>query len=108
MFKMLSQMHPGLYWVAVERNRLKRRVSWVWDRRKYATSLSTEERVPNLVKRHSSRLIKTLGNTELWLQKNKVHNLRICVPLIDGLIVKPGEAFSFCRLVGRPTKKRGF
>ncbi len=101
-------MHPSFYWLAVKTHRIKRRISLALDQRKYATRLRREDRFPNLVKRHSSRLIKTLGSTEMWLQQNKVKNLQVCVPLIDGLIIEPGESFSFCRLVGKPTEKRGF
>lgn len=61
-----------------------------------------------LVKRHSSRLIKILGDSDLQLQRNKVVNLQIITPLIDGVRIAPGEVFSFCRLVGKPTRKRGF
>lgn len=106
MAKLLSEVHPSIYRLAVNIYRVKRHFSWLVDRHRYANHLSKENRVPNLVKRHSSRLIKTLGSTELRLQKNKVKNLKICVPLMDGLIIKPGEAFSFCRLIGKP--KRGF
>ena len=61
-----------------------------------------------MVKKHSSRLLKKLGEAEMELQRNKVVNIGICVPYLDGLIVRPGEAFSFHKLVGRPTAKRGF
>ena len=66
------------------------------------------EMLPCLVKRHSSRLIKVLGDSDLQLQHNKVVNLGIVTPLIDGVRIAPGEVFSFCRLVGKPTRERGF
>lgn len=60
------------------------------------------------VKKHSSRLLKKLGNSEMWLQHNKVHNFGICVPILNGLVIQPGDSFSFCKLIGKPTRKRGF
>lgn len=34
--------------------------------------------------------------------------MKIAVESLNGIIVGPGEYFSFCRLVGRPTAERGF
>ncbi|MBI1307477.1 MAG: vancomycin B-type resistance protein [Bacteroidetes bacterium] len=39
---------------------------------------------------------------------NKVHNLKLAALTISGLIVKPGETFSFWNRVGNPTTKRGY
>ena len=44
----------------------------------------------------------------MQLQKNKVKNLEIAGKKIDGIIIKPGEVFSFWNLVGRATKKKGY
>lgn len=107
---LLSHRHPLLYDFAVFCHRQKRRFSWLRDRRAFAGELLTdsEQKLPHNVKRHSSRLLKNLGETEMWLQHNKVENLKLCLPHINGLVIKPGETFSFCRLVGKPTAKRGF
>ncbi|MDP3641159.1 MAG: VanW family protein [Alphaproteobacteria bacterium] len=43
----------------------------------------------------------------LW-QTNKITNLKIAALQINGLLIKPGETFSFCKTVGRPTKKKGY
>ena len=60
-----------------------------------------EEALPFLVKRHSTRLIKKLGDPEMRLQLNKVENLKLVVECLNGVGVRPGESFSFCRLVGK-------
>lgn len=39
---------------------------------------------------------------------SEVENIKLCLPSIDGLVIEPGESFSFCRLIGLPTTKRGF
>ena len=105
---LLSHRHPLLYNFAVFYHRQKRKLAWLRDRRKFARELSPEIKLPHNVKRHSSRLLKQLGDTEMWLQHNKVENLKLCLPHLNGLLIKPGESFSFCRLVGKPTVKRGF
>lgn len=42
------------------------------------------------------------------LQENKVINLTLACKKLNGIILKPGETFSFWRLVGKPTKMKGF
>ena len=44
----------------------------------------------------------------MQLQKNKVKNLQLASKKIDGIIVKPGEEFSFWNLVGNATKRKGY
>jgi len=102
----LADRHPLLYRLAVAWHRLRRWISWQLDRRPQARR--HPERLPCLVKRHSSRLIKRLGDTDLQLQRNKVKNLAIIAPLLDGVRIAPGEVFSFYRIVGKPTRARGF
>lgn len=105
---MLSHRHPALYRLAVTVYRLRRRLLWVFDHRKFAETYQKGSSFDFNVKRHSSRLIKPLGDTDIALQINKVENIRLCLPVLDGLVIEPGESFSFCRLVRRPTKRRGF
>ena len=44
----------------------------------------------------------------MQLQINKVTNLKLAIKNIDGIVIKPGETFSFCKLVGRPAKSKGY
>ncbi|MFZ5989911.1 MAG: VanW family protein [Bacillota bacterium] len=64
--------------------------------------------MPYRVKKHQSVLIKKLGESDMQLQYNKVTNLKIAIEKINGILIKPGETFSFCKLVGFPTKRRGY
>jgi vancomycin resistance protein VanW len=47
---------------------------------------------------------------EPWfsLQQNKIANLRIAARTIDGVTISPGESFSFWRLVGRTSRRKGY
>ncbi len=45
---------------------------------------------------------------ERQFQLGKVHNLRRAVRALDRLLLPAGEAFSFWRHVGRPSRRRGF
>lgn len=103
----LSEKYPFLYGVAVCVLRLKRHLRWLQSGNQWAQERQNRV-LPIRVYSHKSLLLRTLGNSEMWLQHNKVHNLRLACPLIDGLILRPGETFSFCRAVGKATKRKGY
>jgi vancomycin resistance protein VanW len=60
------------------------------------------------VKKHQSLLRRKLGDSDPQLQENKIVNLRLAIPNIDGILIKPGEVFSFWMLVGRTTRSKGY
>lgn len=75
--------------------------------RRYAHTVQAGQ-LPFRYIRHTSRLIRRLGDSDLQLQHNKVINLRLASPRIDGVLIRPGEYFSFWHLVGRPSARRGY
>jgi vancomycin resistance protein VanW len=52
--------------------------------------------------------MRKLGSSDAQLQRNKVTNLTLAIGPIDGILIGPGERFSFYRLVGKATKRRGY
>jgi vancomycin resistance protein VanW len=108
MRKPLSLYHPALYWARVWQKRFFRALHWRFSPRRYAEKRKPDEPLPFRHVKHTSKLIRQLGNTDLLLQKNKVLNLKLAIQTMNGLIIAPGEYFSFCKLVGRPTRKRGY
>jgi vancomycin resistance protein VanW len=105
--KLLSQRHPTLYYIAVGLRRIQRKIQWYVDRKKYSSILS-EEKLSFRIKKHQSVLLKKLGESDQQLQINKVMNIRLAIKNINGTIIKPGETFSFCKLVGLPTRSKGY
>ena len=105
--KLLSQRHPILYFLAVWTRRLRRYCDWYFDTKKYSKKRTTEK-LAFRVKKHQSVLLKKLGDSDMQLQVNKVTNLKIATKQIDGILIRPGETFSFCKLVGLPTKRKGY
>lgn len=105
--KLISQRHPVLYFLAVWIRRLKRYIDWLFDNKKY-TRKKTSELLPYRIKKHQSVLLKKLGESDMILQRNKVTNLQVASKKINGIIIRPGETFSFCKLVGLPTKRKGY
>lgn len=57
---------------------------------------------------HSSPLYRNLSKEDTELQNGKVHNLCIAQKKVDCVILNPGEIFSYWKLIGNPTKFRGY
>ncbi len=57
---------------------------------------------------HNSLLLRELSPEEMELQHNKVVNLRIATQQVDGILIRPGETFSFNKTVGSCTRRRGY
>lgn len=57
---------------------------------------------------HMTPLFRELKEVDMQYQYNKIINLKIAVKRIDGIIIKPGETFSYWKLIGKPTSKKGY
>ena len=86
---------------------LRRRVQWHFPGKHYATTRNVSN-LPHEHASHRTPLLRHLKGVDMWLQHNKVASLRAAASCIDGIVLKPGETFSFWRLVGKPTARRGF
>jgi vancomycin resistance protein VanW len=86
---------------------LKRKISWYSDMNKYV-GFDTREQIVNSVFSHKSIILRPLKDVDMYLQENKRTNLMLAAKKIDDVIIKPGETFSFWRLVGRPTARKGY
>jgi len=58
--------------------------------------------------RHQSVLRRKLGDTDLRLQEQKITNLKRASDSLDGLVINPGETFSFWEAIGKPSYKNGY
>ncbi len=99
--------YPFLLNAVIYFRRMERFLEWRFDKHHYACQRK-EQSLEYRVKKHQSVLIRKLPGADITLQKNKVHNLKIVLKKLDGIIINPGETFSFCKLVGKPSKSRGF
>ena len=57
---------------------------------------------------HQSFLLRPLKDVDMYLQHNKITNLRIAISHLHKVVIKPGQVFSIWNLVGRPTKSKGY
>ncbi len=105
----LSSYHPALYAARVAQRQAFRRLRWSFGAERFAGT-GQAEALPHKVYRHQSKLrrLYTDDPQEALWQDNKVHNHALAIPHLDGVLIRPGQTFSFWRLVGRPSEARGF
>mgnify|MGYP002620103961 CR=1 FL=1 len=87
--------------------RLKRYCDWYLGGKKYASRIG-RSLLPHVIFTHKTPLLRRLKNVDMRLQHNKVKNLQIASRSLNGIIVMPGETFSFWRLIGNPTRRKGY
>ena len=64
--------------------------------------------LPHVLQRYQSTLINPNTGYPMEYQRNKVYNLRLACPTADHLLIRPGETFSFWRLVGQAERMGRF
>lgn len=85
----------------------KRYLNWYLSDQKFAKTKAMYQ-LPIQVFEHQSPLFRQLQNVDMWMQRNKVTNLKIAISHMNGLILQPGETFSYWKLIGKPTKRQGY
>lgn len=75
--------------------------------RNFATEKS-DNLLPYSIYKQNSLIRRKLGSVDPVLQDNKAVNLKISTPKVSGVIIKPNEVFSFWKLVGSCSTKKGY
>ena len=104
--KLFCELNPLTYAISVNRMRTIRHMKNCFTKTKFAQTKS--EKLPIVVYKHKSLIRRKLGDVDMQLQENKATNLSIGAPKINGIIIRPNEVFSFWRLVGHCTKRKGY
>jgi len=86
---------------------LKRKWNWFFTKRHYAKTFCSLSFRHSIFK-HRSVILRKLKDVEMYLQENKRKNLEIAIRHLNNIEIKPGENFSLWKLVGRPTKRKGY
>ena len=105
--RLFCEISPLCYKISLRKEYLLRDLRDLRCGDTFATRLDTVP-MPVVVKTHSSVIMRELHGVDKELQRNKAQNLRLAAAKINGLVLAPGETFSFWRLVGEPTAKRGY
>lgn len=105
--KLFCDINPTCYAISEQKEIIRRHMKDLFSKEKYAVHHSSAK-LPNLVSSQSSHLIKRGKGIDIRLQLNKAVNIRLACKKLNGLIIRPNETFSFWRVVGKTTKRRGY
>ena len=105
--KLFCEISPLCYQISLQKERLFHGLRDLKARVRFAGNRQ-EAPLPVIVKSHSSVLVRRLHGVDLRLQENKVTNIRLACERINGMLIAPGETFSFWHTVGKTSAKRGY
>ncbi len=104
---LFCDINPTCYAISAQKEICKRHVKDMLSKDKIAKSHS-KHKLPNVISEQSSHLIKRGKGIDITLQENKAVNIRLACAKINGIIIHPGETFSFWKTVGKTTKRKGY
>ena len=106
--KLFCDISPTCYEISLRKEIMRRHLKDFFSKEKIAHQRDLENTLPNIVKSHSSILIRKLHGVDLKLQENKVTNIMLACNKVNGIIINPGETFSYWRTVGKAKEKDGY
>ena len=86
---------------------LQRILLWFKMRNSFATTRQ-EALLPYEYTAHKTILMRKLKDVDMWMQENKIINLKLAAAKLDGIVLQPGEIFSYWKLIGNPSKSKGY
>lgn len=104
---LFCELGPWAYSISLRKEILKRHLKNLLGKDKMA-SHQEEALLPVTYFSHSCDMIKRGPGIDPVLLQNKADNIRLACKKINGLIIKPGETFSFWNRVGKTSKRNGF
>lgn len=105
--KLFCELGPNAYKISLKKEVLKRNIKNMISTEKLAKDFSKDE-LEYIIKSHTSLLLRKLHGVDMQLQENKVTNIELACKQINGIIIHPGEIFSYWHTVGKPTAKKGY
>lgn len=81
----------------------KRKLMWVKMNKYFAKERKFEPLLYSCFA-HKTVLLRKLKDVDMWLQENKVINLKLASKRVHGIIIRPGEIFSYWKLIGNTTR----
>ncbi len=105
--KLFCDIHPAFYAISEQKEICKRFFKNLLGDEIYAKNIKND-RLPNVLSMRSSILIKKGKGIDPILQENKAVNINLACSKINGMVIHPGEVFSFWETIGKITKSRGY
>lgn len=104
---LFCDISPMCYRISESKETIKRHIYNLTHRENYLKKKSTRP-LKNLIYSYESGLIKRGKGIAPETQYNKAANIAVAGEKINGALIRPGEVFSFWKLVGPTTEKRGY
>lgn len=105
--KLFCEISPLTYKISVIKGIILRYAKDFLSGERFARK-KREEALPFEISSHKSLIRRKLGDVDPELQENKAVNLGIAAPMVSGILIHPGEVFSFWSLVGSTSKRKGY
>lgn len=105
--KLFCELGPTAYKISVLKEAVRKDIQDIFKGNKIAKKRDNNK-LKYILKGDAKILLRKLEGVDMQLQRNKVVNLKIASSNIDGVIIMPGETFSFWNMVGKPTKEKGY
>lgn len=105
--KLFCDISPTTYKISLRKEITLRNIRDLLSGETIAKTFSKEE-LPVIVKSHSSILLRKLAGVDMRLQENKVTNIQLACDKINGIVIRPGETFSYWKTLGCANEKNGY
>lgn len=105
--KLFCELSPVTYAISEKKSILMKHLRNLTSGEHYAKAKYSKQ-FPCLISSCSSHLIKKGKGIDPVTQYNKAENIRLASSRINGLVIRPGETFSFWGQVGNTTAGKGY
>lgn len=95
-------------YVGTKYYRLKRYLDWWFGTKKYVTRKRETNQLEHIVFTHQTLLLRELKDVDMWVQHNKVKNLKIATEKLNKIVIRPGETFSYWKIIRNTTRRKGY
>jgi vancomycin resistance protein VanW len=105
--KLFCEICPMTYAISLKKEIIKRHIRNILNGEHFSKKRSPQP-MPAVIASYSGEMIKKGPGIDLQLQLNKAKNIELACSKIDGLVIEPGESFSFWHYVGKTSRGNGF
>lgn len=108
--KLFCERNELFFKISTQKEVIKRNIKDLLSKEKFAKKRKKDNTVklPNIVSSYSSHLIKKGKGVEPELQENKVVNIELASSKFNGIVIHPGETYSYWRTIGSVNKRKGY
>ncbi|WP_245543921.1 VanW family protein [Mahella australiensis] len=95
-------------WLGRTYHTILRYRQWYLSGVSYSSGYENKDNYPYIIFNHETPLIRNLKGADMWLQYNKIINLKLAVQKLNGAVIHSGQTFSYWKYIGRPTARKGY